>query len=153
MKNFEASIQKPDDFFVNLEEFACARLIDRDKELKMLIVMKNFILNLQVSMEEDEVCSSFYVSEVRGFTLMVKELSYDEYTIELGNRIYLGSMNNICTVLPGYDPETENGKILRWLDPNFRKYLFDQGWHVGILRNAGNSVDEVIVYQLRKKEW
>jgi len=125
------NIQTPEKFFEGHDDFVYASLIDSVKESRLVYTMTLFSETLLSRLKNDkEFCSKFYTAEIRGFTLKWAPNDFpkktSEYTIAFDD-VYVGSKKGLSPIVHNSAVLDENVKIIKWLDPNFRKFLFDLG--------------------------
>ena len=155
-------IRTPEELFDTHEDWIYSSLIDPAKEARIVEVLHDFSSALYDGITDEangkELGKKFYISEVRGFTLKMATIPtpmrLTERTIVF-DEIYVGSRGGIGPILHNSSGVSENGEIIRWLDPCFRKFLHDLGWCCGILHDHDkeHTGEKVIIYQFRKKEW
>lgn len=153
------ALKTPEELFREHENLAKNILITQEKELQLAAILDEYSGILQQKIEESKATAEeFYTAEIRGFTLRLVKKPDDsgEKTVNIA-RLYFGPASGIGPIVPIFSLESENGHIARWLDQSCRKYLFEFGWHVGILHVRLNKTkagsEEVIVYAKRQKAW
>lgn len=146
-------INSPDILLQFHEKMAYKRLVGAEKEERMSHLMKNFCDMLLKAMVEDiGTVQKFYISEARGFTLISKKGPDGETKFEV-DEIYIDSADNITPVLETTVIAGSGAAVLEWLDPYFRKFLYDKGWNTGILKRKNSYEEKIIIYQARKRTW
>lgn len=145
-------IQTPNELFETHEDWICSSLIDPTKEARIVEVLHDFSSALYKGIVDETdgkvLGTKFCTSEVRDFTLRMETIPTPMRLMErtiVFDEIYVGSKGRIGPIIRNSGAVGENGEIIKWLDPCFRKFLHDHdNEHCG---------DKVIIYQFRKKEW
>lgn len=151
-------VRTPEELFKTHEDWVYGSIIAPEKQARIVEVLSDFSNDLYSKITEDrELCSKFYLSTVRGFTVkMISAPSCVRHIVERTitfDEIYLAATRNgIGPLMPNTVALDENGEIIKWLDPNFRKYICDLGWHCGILHDNESFGEKIVIYAIHKKD-
>ena len=165
MENNNHHIRKPEELFKEHESWAYAKLIDHEKQARIAEIFDEFSSILYARMTDEKhigsitLCSKFYIADVRGFTLKAVSLPNEIFPWRTAkniqfNDIYIGTEEDITPISLNSTYKGELGIIMKWLDPNFRKFLNDLGWRCGIVHHTEygyKDVDKAIIYERQKK--
>lgn len=147
------NIKNPKELFEVHEDWVHSNLIPSEKQSRIAEVLNDFSSTLYSRILVDKkLGSKFYTSEVRGFTLKMISVPTVGRTIAFDD-VYVGIKSGIGPIFSNSVTANENREIIKWLDSNLRKYLYDRGWYCGILRDRESFGDRIVIYEVRKKLW